>query len=94
MKLTAREVNIIKSSGADWSMMTKFLFGVKKVFPDSTLLGIQETEPRDMPSTNTAMTIQSPELNLWVGLSKGGAPLKKKQKEQPMLLPLKPDRNG
>ena len=94
MKLTAREVNIIKSSGADWSMMTKFLFGVKKVFPNSMLLNIKKTEPKGMPATNTAMTIQSPEMNLWVGLSKGGAPLKKKRKEQPMLLPLKPDRNG
>jgi len=94
MKLTVREVSIIKSSEADWDMMTKFLFGVKKVFPNSTLLGIQKTEPRDIPTTDAAMVIQSPELNLWVGMSKGGAPLKKKQNNQQMSLQLKSDRSG
>ena len=94
MKLTAREVNIIKSSEAEWDMMVKFLYGVKKVFPNSTLMGIEKTEPRALPTTNTAMTIQRPETGLWVGMSKGGAPLKKKRKDNQMLLQLKSDRSG
>ena len=94
MKLTVREIGIIKSSEADWDMMTKFLYGVKKVFPNSVLMGIEKTEPRTLPETNTAMIVQSPELNLWAAMSKGGAPLKKKQKDKQMSLKLKSDRSG
>lgn len=94
MKLTAREVRIIRSADVDWKLMVTFLTSVKKTFPNSVVMGITKTEPREFPETETAKVIHSPEMDVHVGVSKGGAPLKKKHQEQQMLLALKSDRSG
>lgn len=60
MKLTGPEVRIVRESDADMTSMMRFLFMVKKVFPDSRLLEIEKIDrhPDTFPVGGEAWTAQ------------------------------------
>ena len=94
MKLTAPEVRVILNSECDWETAVKMLTPVKKVFPDSRVTDIVKQERDDYPVTTMGMTHPFPEHESIIYSSKGGAPLKKKQKKHQMSLSLTSKKSG
>lgn len=94
MKLTAPEVRIIMKSECDWDTAVRMLTPIKKVFPNSRVTNIVPNEMDDYPTTTVGQMKYFSEVGQYIYSSKGGAPLKKKQKKHQISLSLESKTSG
>ena len=94
MKLTAPEVRVIMKSECDWDTAMKMLAPIKKAFPNSRITNITKEERDDYPKTTVGQMKYFADVGQYIYSSKGGAPLKKKQKKHQMSLSLESKTSG
>ena len=90
ININPREMRILTESGMPWETAKKMAKMVKTVFKDSEIISITKTEPAK-PQTSAYRTFPvkygEDVGSYYLNATKGGAPLKKKSKQNQTSLP-------